>query len=99
MNILIINEEGDCYLYPFGFDKRLNRTIVLAYRLKNKSEKNNIVNEPTESVSSASKSNTDRIHYDSVVRIEQTDIFSISKLLAQRKIFRTELTPDKFIEQ
>lgn len=69
VNILIINEKGrDFRFVPHGFDDRLTQTIVLAFRLTN------------EQMGHASNEN--RNHYDSVVRIEQNDIFDMAKELA-----------------
>lgn len=70
VNILIINEKGNCYFQPSCFDKRLKQTIVLAFRLAAGLDND------------AQYSNVDRNHYDSVVRMEQSDIYDIAKMLA-----------------
>lgn len=69
VNILIINENGTGYFSPRSFDRRLNQTVVLAYRLKHKPLQANV-------------SNIDRNHYDSVVRMEQCDVYDLSRMLA-----------------
>lgn len=63
VNILTINENGSCIFSPNGFDKQLTQTVVLAYRIDERSP---------------NKCN----HYDSVVRMEQSDIFDMAKMLA-----------------
>lgn len=69
VNILIINEHGTGYFSPCSFDKGLDQTVVLAYRLKHKTSQVNV-------------SNIDRNHYDSVVRMEQSDVYDLSRMLA-----------------
>lgn len=69
VNILIMNENGASYFSPCSFDKNLSQTVVLAYRLQLKTLGINV-------------SNVNRNHYDSVVRMEQSDVYDLSKMLA-----------------
>lgn len=78
VNILVINEQGICYFSQKRFDKCLPRTVVLAFRIDTGLEKKKMHNK-------TEVSNTDRNHYDSVVRIEQNDIFDIAKMLASNE--------------
>lgn len=91
VNILVLDEDGDFYFAPVGFDQRLNKTVILAYRLgelsKNDVEEN------------ATNRYVERNHYDSVVRIDQHDIFTISNILARKLIIYTETETNSFIEQ
>lgn len=78
VNILIINEQGTSRFVPNGFDKRLTQTVVLAFRVAGRSEKKR----------TSEISNDDRDHYDSVVRMEQNDIFNLAKVLASTECKR-----------
>lgn len=69
VNILIIYENGLCNFLPNGFDRKLTQTVVLAYRIDERSQK-------------AANGNVQRNHYDSVVRMEQSDIFDMANTLA-----------------
>lgn len=84
VNILIINEKGDCYSFPTGFDRRLNRTVILAYRLKNSHG------------DGMNATYQDRNHYDSVVRIDQDVIFEMSKVLTTKTIVYSEAEKESF---
>lgn len=86
VNILIINEKGICYFQPDCFDKRLTQTVVLAFRLA--AGLNN---------KDAEYSNVDRNHYDSVVRMEQSDIYDIAKMLAAHA-YESDMTNGKRTE-
>lgn len=76
VNILIINELGECYFadsYDETFD--LEKIVILAFRLKSNIDKTlkNI-------------KNSNRNHYDSVIYIEPADVLSISDdLIRQMK--------------
>lgn len=63
VNVVIINENGPCYLVN-GFNANYGRSVLLAYRLAN-----------TDSPSQ----NIFRNHYDSVINIQQKDIFQCMK--------------------
>lgn len=78
VNILIINENGDCYTLPTGFDCSCERTVILAYRQFRLDKTERQVND-------GSNAWLNLNHYDSVVRIDQTDIFEISTMLAKKK--------------
>lgn len=86
INILIINDSGDAY-FPLGFDARLKQTAILAYTnmsvelhevtgIEDDDESGDIVAK----VQNISK--MDRNHYNSIVRMEQHDIYILSKSLA-----------------
>lgn len=62
VNVLIINEYGPIY-FANGFNTDYLKTIIIAYRLGNKSVRN---------------------HYDSVIRMEQGEIFACSQMIAEK---------------
>lgn len=68
VNIMIINEKGD-YYYATNFNKNYEKTIILAYRLRKVPA--TILNQP-------------RIHYDSVIHIDQNDLFFMTKTIARK---------------
>lgn len=75
VNILVINENGD-FDFARDFNLQFKNTVILAFGTflanKNDSRESNAVNIP----------NTERDHYNSVIRLEQSDIFIMSKELA-----------------
>lgn len=80
VNILVINENGDFY-FPCRFNTQFKQTIILAYTTYQFEEHEvSDCENGTANVLNVSKIN--RIHYDSVINIEQQDVFSLSKLLA-----------------
>lgn len=83
VNILIINENGDYYTLPTGFDCSCERTVILAYRQFR-------LDKTERKVNAGSNARLNLNHYDSVVRIDQTDIFEISTMLAKKRIIYTE---------
>lgn len=82
VNILVINENGDFY-YPCRFNTQFEQTIILAYTTYQFEEhevtdcQNGLANVSNISV-------IKRIHYDSVISIEQRDVFSLAKVLASK---------------
>lgn len=69
LNILVVNEGGTGYFSPCSFDRNLTQTVLVAFRLKTKTLE-------------ANASNINRNHYDSVVRMEQSDVYDLAKSLA-----------------
>lgn len=86
VNILVVNENGIAY-FPKGFDMRLNRTAILAFtKLSFEVHEVSGVGGDDENGCIVAKveniSNTDRDHYNSIVRMDQADIYVLSKSLA-----------------
>lgn len=82
VNILILNEGGDCYFFN-GFDVSTNRTIILAYRF--------IKDEKSE------YSSRQRSHYESVVSINSEYVFSLAQMIATRMEKKIELKPNEVV--
>lgn len=96
-NVLLINQNGHGY-YPAGFDHLLKRTVILAFtkvlceehevtEIKTECEDGSVVQNV------ANISNTQRNHYNSIVRMDQSDIFDLSRLLAVQALKRSQM-PD-----
>lgn len=94
VNILIINDsDGGCY-FVNGFNKHFERTLVLAYCSLHTDTQKQTEHEPnqkshaTDKMISTNNHNQDiqqqinRNHYNSVVYIEQTDVFTLTNMLA-----------------
>lgn len=95
VNILVINESGDFY-FPCRFNTQFNQTIILAYTTLHVEElevtdfDNGIAN-----VSQVSKKS--RIHYNSVIDIEQNIVFTLSKILALKTYKQNTLNVNQHI--
>lgn len=80
VNILVINEKGDFH-YPCRFNTQFEQTIILAYTTYQFEEHE--VTDFEDGVANVSNvSILKRIHYDSVINIEQKDVFRMAKMLA-----------------
>lgn len=82
VNVLIMNEKGECY-YPCGFNMRLKNTVILSFGvayIENFSEQDS-QNNGCDS-SDEITPNTKRNHYNSVIRMDQKDIYAVSQMLA-----------------
>lgn len=71
-NILVITELGDFY-FACPFEETFEAMLILAFRVKGNIDRNE-----------KKIPNIDRDHYDSVIHIEPSDIFSISEELSKR---------------
>lgn len=80
VNILVINENGDFY-YPCRFNTQFEQTIILAYTTY-QYEEHEISDCENGTAEVFNVATINRIHYDSVINIEQKDVFSLSKMLA-----------------
>lgn len=82
VNILVINEKGD-FQFACRFNTEFKRTVILSYTSINVEE-----HEVTDIDNESGNMNVSRIshiarnHYNSVIDIEQEDVFTLSKMLA-----------------
>lgn len=84
VNILIVNENGDCY-FVCDFDVRKKRTVILAFGRVHFSNPDKVDNPNQNKLCDANAeriSNINRNHYNSVTDIDENDIFIMSKFLA-----------------
>lgn len=80
VNILVVNENGDFY-FSRQFNAQFKQTIILAYTTYD-FEEHEVSDFENGTANVSNVSNIKRIHYDSVINIEQKDVFSASKVLA-----------------
>lgn len=100
VNILIVNEHGNSY-FTNMFDTKLKKTVILAFvcisECKQEIDGNQI---GTCNESEIEVANAKRNHYNSVVKIEQNDIYDMAKMLAVRTHERMleEIQADNLLE-
>lgn len=85
VNILVLNESGDCYFFQ-GFNESIDKSIILAYRfLEDKKSRNEY---------------TTRKHYESVISIHSEDVFSLACMIAKKMVETSKipLKPNEVIE-
>lgn len=90
VNILIINARGECY-FPLGFQMRLKKTVILTFGIVpvHAHTESDVVDQRQVDGCDASEMshdvaipNTKRNHYNSVMRMDQNDIYTVSQVLA-----------------
>lgn len=95
VNILIINENGDFHFHCC-FNAHFEQTLILAYTTCHV-EEHEVTDFENGAASISNVSNVKRIHYDSVIHIEQEDVFTLSKILASNAHKRSMLNMDTYI--
>lgn len=85
VNILIMNAKGEGY-FPYDFNMKLKQTVILAFESAGDAFSESAAVDQSQSndcdASDEIISNTERNHYNSVVRMEQSDIYTLSQMLA-----------------
>lgn len=95
VNILVLTENGDFY-FACRFDAQFKQTIILAYTTFHFEEHE--VTDCKDGVANVlNVSNIERIHYNSVINIDQNDVFILSKELALQTYKQITLAKEKFV--
>lgn len=85
VNILVMNANGDSY-FPSGFNMKLKKTVILTFdSAVDACSESAAVDQSQNNDCDASGgivSNIERNHYNSVVRMEQSNIYTLSQMLA-----------------
>lgn len=89
VNILIVNAKGECY-FPLGFHMRLKKTVILTFGIvpvhahtESDVDQRQIDGcDASDMAQDEDIPNTKRNHYNSVVRMDQNDIYTVSQVLA-----------------